>query len=152
MMLALVLANRRSDREETRRASRQVQSAVVFAGLMMTLTLAARLAGRHGIWAGEDVVRRGMMVFQGLFLVLIGNAMPKTLTPLAALQCDPAKVQTFQRLAGWTWVLTGLGYATAWVVLPLDVAKPTSLALLVTGMLAIAAQIIRLRRSRQTVP
>jgi len=39
------------------------------------------------------------------------------LSPLAA-NCDGARVQAFQRLAGWTWVLTGLTFATAWLVLP----------------------------------
>jgi len=39
--------------------------------------------------------------------------MPKTLTPLSAMQCDVASVQAFQRLVGWTWVLTGLAFAIA---------------------------------------
>ena len=30
-----------------------------------------------------------------------GNAIPKTLTPLAALRCDPARVQAFNRFGDW---------------------------------------------------
>jgi hypothetical protein len=148
MMLALGVASRRLRHDEAGQASRQIQGAAVFGGLMMTLALAVKLAHAYGLWGGDDFARRGMMVILGVFFAFTGNAMPKTLTPLSALQCDPAKIQAFQRLAGWTWVLTGLGYSMAWLLLPIDAAQPTSLVLLVGGMLVVAAQVVRLRRSR----
>lgn len=137
--------------EGRRNAAREIQNAVVFAGLMMTITLGAKLAVGLGIWGDEDLARRGTMVLFGLFFVFTGNAMPKTLTPLTALRCDAAKVQAFQRLAGWTWVLMGLGYAMMWLLLPLDVARTASVALLASGALVIATQVVRLRRSRQNL-
>ncbi len=148
MMVVLRMASRRLRSEETGRASRQIQAAIVFAALMMTLALGGRLANALGLWSDLDFARRGMMVILGVFLAFIGNALPKTLTPLSALQCDPARVQAFQRFAGWTWVLTGLGYAMVWILLPMSAAQPTSLVLLVGGMLAVAAQVVRLRWSR----
>lgn len=150
MMVVLRMANRRTQSEETPRISRPIPSAIVFAALMMTLALGAKLANTLGVLGDHDFAQRGLMVILGFFLMFTGNAIPKTLAPLASLQCDPAKVQAFQRLAGWTWVLTGLGYAMAWLLMPIDAAQPTSLVLLVCGMLAIAAQIVRLRRSRRT--
>jgi hypothetical protein len=107
-----------------------------------------RLGTAVGAWGETDLARRGTMVIFGLFFALTGNAMPKTLTPLAALQCNPAKVQAFQRFAGWTWVLTGLVFAMVWLVMPVGVARPASVGLLVVAMVAIVTQIVRLRASR----
>jgi hypothetical protein len=46
-------------------------------------------------------------------------------------------------------VLTGLSFAFAWLVLPVDLAKPISMLLLMGGMLAIVTQIVRLRTRRR---
>jgi hypothetical protein len=148
MLVAFLFALRRQENEARRRAGDAIRHAVVFAGLMLAVTLSARLAATLGVVHDADLSRRMTMVFMGAFIAFTGNAMPKTLTPLSALQCDGARVQAFQRFAGWTWVLTGLGFAIAYLVLPLDLAKPISLVLLMTGMLLIAVQLLRLRRTR----
>lgn len=150
MVLALFFAHRRSGNEAQRRAGDSIRHAIVFAGLMLAIPLSATLAVRLGVIHDTDLSKRLTMVLVGAFFVFTGNAMPKTLTPLSALQCDGARVQAFQRFAGWTWVLTGLGFAIAYLVLPLDLAKPISLVLLMTGMLLIALQLLRLRRTRAT--
>jgi hypothetical protein len=46
-------------------------------------------------------------------------------------------------------VLAGLALAVVWLVLPLDLAKPVSLVLLMSSMLMIVAEVVRLRRTRQ---
>jgi hypothetical protein len=53
-------------------------------------------------------------------------------------------VQAFQRFAGWTWVLTGLSFALVWMVLPIDLAKPLSVAIIVCGMVLVVAALVRL--------
>jgi hypothetical protein len=121
----------------------------VFAGLILVIVLSMKLATAMGVIEDADLSRRATMAILGAFFVVTGNAMPKTLTPLSALQCDAARVQAFQRFAGWTWVLTGLAFAIVWLVLPVDLAKPVSLVLLTSGMLAIVWQVVRLRRTRQ---
>lgn len=148
MAVALLFAQRRSGNEAQRRAGDAIRHAVVFAGLMLAFMLGMRLSVTLGVIHDADLSRRMTMVFMGAFIAFIGNGMPKTLTPLSALQCDPARVQAFQRLAGWTWVLSGVAYAIVWLVLPLDLAKPVSVVLLMTGMLVIAVQLVRLRRTR----
>lgn len=60
------------------------------------------------------------------------------LVPLSASACDVARMQAFQRLAGWTWVLTGLAYSVLWLALPVGVAKPASTLALGVGMLIVA--------------
>lgn len=136
MAVALVVSTGRPTGEAIRRA-------VVFAGWLLVISLGATLVG------GLDAMsRRATHVVLGAFFVATGNAMPKTLTPLSALRCDPAKVQAFQRFVGWTWVLTGVAYSLAWLVLPLDVAKPVSVAFLGAGMLLVATRIAHLRWAR----
>ena len=148
MTVALLFAHRRSGNEAQRRAGDSIRDAIVFAGLMLAIPLSAALAVRLGVIHDTDLSKRMTMVLVGAFFAFTGNAMPKTLTPLSALQCDASRVQAFQRFAGWTWVLTGLGFAIAYLVLPLDLAKPVSTVLLMTGMLLVAVQLFRLRRTR----
>jgi|SRR5579863_3607245 len=147
MMLA-TLAGRRSKSEASRRAADGITMGIVFAGLMLASSLGLKLAAALGATGHPDLAQRMLMVILGAFFTVTGNALPKTLTPLAA-KCDGARVQAFQRLAGWTWVLTGLTFAMAWLALPLDLAQPVSLVLLLGGMLIIVTQIVRLRRTRQ---
>ena len=148
MTLAYVFTLRRPDSEAGRRAADSIRHAIVFAALMMAVPLSVGLAVRLGVIQDADISKRMTMVLMGAFFAFTGNAMPKTLTPLSQLQCDAAKVQAFQRLAGWTWVLTGLGYAIVWLVVPLDLANPVSMVLLMSGMLVVALQLLRLRRTR----
>jgi hypothetical protein len=138
--LSLVLAIRAP------KATAGLGPGVLFAGTMMAVSLAVKLALALGIPADPDASRRATMVILGAFLAYTGNALPKTLTPLSELRCDGARVQAFQRFSGWTWVLTGLVFALAWLLLPGAVAKPVSVTVLVSGMLAIATRLARLRR------
>ncbi len=150
MSVAFLLVSRRSsDEGALRHAGDAIRSAIVFAGLIMAISLAAKLATTLGVVDDPDLSRRTTMVMLAAFFVFTGNALPKTLTPLSALQCNGAKTQAFQRFAGWTWVLTGLAFAIAWLVLPLDLAKPVSAVILTSGMLLVMAQILRLRRTPQ---
>ena len=151
MTVALLLAaRRRSHSNEGADAYRQIVRAIVFAGLMMIFPLCGKLAVTFGLWESEEFARRGTQVLLGLFLALTGNAMPKTLTPLAAMRCDPAKVQAFQRFAGWTFVMTGLSFALIWLMLPLGLAHVFSTAVVIAGMLLVITQIVRIRRAAQS--
>jgi hypothetical protein len=148
MMLAALAARRSTSGASSRRAADSIMVGIVFAGLMLASSLGLKLATALGATGRSDLAQRMLMVILGAFFTFTGNALPKTLTPLAA-KCDGARVQAFQRLAGWTWVLTGLTFGTAWLVLPVRLAQPVSLVLLLGGMLVIATQIVRLRRTRQ---
>ena len=139
---------RSTNQGSPRRAVDAMQQAIVFAASILVLSLAAKLAADLGLLAGADLARRTGMAITGLFVAFMGNALPKTLTPLSRLQCDPGRVQAFQRFAGWTWVLAGVGYAIAWLVLPLDLARPVSMSLLVSAIVVVLIQMIRLRWTR----
>jgi hypothetical protein len=148
VMMLGVFAMRRSKSGAASHRADGITVGIVFAGLMLASSLGLKLASALGTTSRSDLAQRMLMVILGAFFTFTGNALPKTLTPLAA-KCDGARVQAFQRLAGWTWVLTGLTFATAWLVLPLYLAQPVSLVLLLGGMLIIVTQLIRVRRTRQ---
>jgi len=144
MAAALFVTSRRANN-----AAEPIRNAVVFAGMMLAVALGAKLVTPLGGPETAEISRRTTMILLGFCMAMSGNMMPKTLTPLSALQCDPARIQAFQRFAGWTWVLSGLSFSLAWLVLPLALARPVSMVLLICGMVLIASQMVRLRFMRQ---
>jgi hypothetical protein len=149
MTLALALASREPKEEAARRdAGDSVRRGIVTAGLILVISLGAKLAEALGAVHYGDIALRATMAIVGAFLAVTGNAIPKTLRPLAALHCDPAKVQAVQRLAGWIWSLAGLAVAIAWLTLPINLAAAMSFFLLPSATLVTVGQAIWLRRAK----
>jgi len=135
------------------RSVASVDGAVVFGALMMIIPLALTLAHAYGLVDDPDSgMQRTTMIIVGAYLAVTGNAMPRMLPPTSSMPCGGARVQAFQRHAGWTWVLCGLGYAMAWLALPIDAAGPISMALVVTAMIVTIVQLLRLRKPRPHAP
>jgi len=146
MALVLFVAVRRStDQTRGDQVAREIRNGVLWAGLMLAVTLVAKLVSMRG---SADLSERANMVVLGAFLVFTGNAIPKTIAYLPALPGDAARVQGLRRFAGWTWVLTGLASAIVWLLLPIDVAWLVSMVLFPASTIAIVAQIMRSRRAR----
>lgn len=136
------------DGTRRRRAADSIRSGVIYSGLILAVSLAAKLVTAHAA-TNSHLALRLVMAVTGAFLVSTGNAIPKTLTPLSVERCDPIRVQAFRRLAGWTWVLAGLVLAIGWLVLPVARAERMTFMLLPTATLVIAALFIRLVWKRQ---
>jgi hypothetical protein len=135
------------------RSVASVAGAVVFGALMMIIPLALTLAHAYGLVDDPDSgMQRTTMILVGAYLAVTGNAMPRMLPPTSSMPCGGARAQAFQRHAGWTWVLCGLGYAMAWLALPIDAAGPISMALVVTAMIVTIVQLLRLRKPRPHAP
>jgi len=150
MAVVLALVTRgSSDDVARRRAAVSIRSAIVFAGLILVFTLSVSLVNAINATGNREISERVTMAILGAYLVFTGNAIPKTLSPLSTMPGDAARVQALQRLAGWTWVLTGFFYAIAWLVLPRSLAEAITFVLLPAAMLMILAQLFRLRRARQ---
>jgi uncharacterized membrane protein len=148
-VLALVLwvgLRRVSAAAAPRHAADSIRGGIVFAALIMAVSLSVKLTQSLTPVGDSDLSQRLTMVILGAFFMVTGNAMPKMLTPLSVMQCDGAKAQAFQRFAGRTFVLAGLAFAAAWLVLSSDIAKPVSVTLIVAAGLAVTAQAVRLRR------
>ena len=157
MFLVMVAVRRRSQLAFRRssgdaasvRSFASVTGAVVVGGLLMIIPLAVTLAHAYGVVDDPDSGRRITMIILGAYLVVTGNALPKQFATASSMQCDGARVQAFQRFAGWTWVLCGLGFATAWLALPIDAAESVSTALVATAMIVTIVRLLRLRRPQQ---
>ena len=147
------LALSRSSGDAAVRSVDSVASAVVLGALMMIIPLALTLAHAYGLVDDPDSgIRRSTMVMIGAYLAVTGNAMPRMLPPTSSMPCGGARVQAFQRQAGWTWVLCGLGLAIAGLVLPIDALTPISLALVGTAMIVSIVQLLRLRKPQPHAP
>jgi hypothetical protein len=150
MALVLLVISRRTPNSAPNDSANSIRRGIVFAGLVLAISLGLKLAAALGAIDHADFSKRAVMAIMGVFLMSIGNAIPKTLTPLSAFRCDAAKAQAFQRFAGWTWVLTGLAVAIAWLALPLHWASLATFVVLPCGMLIIATQLVRLYRSQHS--
>jgi hypothetical protein len=131
--------------------TRPIVHALGFAALMLGVALAAKLAFMVGWVEDAELSQRLAMVVFGAFYIFTGNALPKTLTPLASLRCSAAATQSLHRLIGWTQVLTGLTMAIAWMVLPTDTAQTVTVVAIIGGLVIVLAQIVRLRVRRRMV-
>jgi hypothetical protein len=130
-----------------------VNNGIVFGALMMIIPLAMTLAHAYGLVADPKIGNRALAIISGAYLVAMGNAMPRALPPVSSMQCHGARVQAFQRSAGWTWVLCGLGFMMAWLTLPIEGARPVSMAMVVAAILITVLQFLRLvRKTRQHAP
>jgi hypothetical protein len=144
-LVARLVVHRRPSSGPRRNAVDGIRTGILFAASIMAVTLAATLAYALGAIADPTLSQRIPMVVIGAYFVFAGNAMPKRLTPLAALRCDPATAQAVQRLAGWAWVLSGLAVAGAWLALPPDLAEPISVAAILGGGFVVLAKIASVR-------
>jgi hypothetical protein len=125
-----------------------ISSAVVFGALIMSVPLGVKLAHSYGFVADPGSGHRVAMIVVGAYLAVTGNAMPRMLPPLSSMQCDGARTQAFLRLAGRAWVIAGLGFSIAWLMLPRDAAEPVSTMLIAAAMVVTIVQVLRLRRPR----
>ena len=95
----------------------------------------------------RSLASNALGVFMGGVLIFMGNYLPKRLPPLDEEKYSATKAQTLQRFAGWVFVLAGIGYIAAWLVLPTMPANivATSLALLATGLIVGRRALTRLK-------
>jgi hypothetical protein len=82
----------------------------------------------------HGIATRWTNVLAGAYFVFHGNRLPKILTPLSDFH-DPATMQTVRLRTGRLYVLTGSAYALLWLFLPVHLAQPFGLAIIVGGIL-----------------
>lgn len=145
-------ASRRSA-EDGARGKREdsISAGIVFAALMLLVSLGNRLAVASGASSSPDFAQRAVMAISGAFLAFSGNAMPKILTPLVGMDCDPARAQAVRRFAGWTWVLTGVALCMMWLVLPVGPAQTATYILLPAAILLTFVQAMLLRTRQKSI-
>ena len=101
----------------------EILFAIILASLLLLGAMIATLAKQLELLDG-DTIKRIVGINIGLMLIVLGNYMPKN-RPAASDQCRCAcnpQSNHIQRFLGWTFVLAGILYALAWIVLDLDQA------------------------------
>ena len=115
---------------------RSAAGAIAVALATVAVAIGLRVANAYGAEIDHETRTRIVTAMFGLVIAWSGNMMPKTLTPLARLRCDPARYQARVRRAGWAFVLAGLGWSLSWLVLPMPAALPMAMLLLMFGTVA----------------
>ena len=156
MLLVRLVAGRIMGRSPgdpaTIRSVGAVPRAVVVAAVMVVIPLGVSLAHAYGLVSDREGGFHATMIIIGLYLAAIGNSLPRSLPPTSSMPGNAARVQAFQRFAGWTWVLAGLGFAAAWLVLPKDSAVPVSVAVVLGALVLIVLQLVRHRNRGRELP
>lgn len=96
------------------------------AGILL-LALGASLARNQG-FIDQDMTLRIVIGVNGLMIAYFGNRAPKALAPTAC-------ARKTARVAGWSFVLSGLVYAGFWAVAPIPVALWVGTGAVAAGMI-----------------
>ncbi|WP_306253037.1 hypothetical protein [Parvularcula sp. IMCC14364] len=137
----LLIRFSQTQKEET---ALNLQRAVFGACLMVGGSLGVVLVEEVGL-VGPGFEKRAVGVFLGLMLVMTGNFLPKTVRPLTAENCDPARAMATERFAGWVFVLAGLVYAGIWLFAPIEQAPLGSSLIGLAAFFVVLAAWLRLR-------
>jgi hypothetical protein len=120
-------------------ARRDVTLSIVFACLLLSIGLIARLG-----WIGGDFRGRSVGFITGVFVVLLANVIPK--------QAGSACALAMRRVVGWALVLGGLGYTLAWLLLPLAYAADAALLTMAFAMTYAIARVFWFIRKNRSIP
>ncbi len=117
--------------EATIRAKQSIRRAVIQTGVLLAGTAVLTVAHKVFGWIDNETTTRGLMAMFGLFLVAMGNSMPKQMEgpPPQTPQLLVVR-QDISRVGGWAMVIGGLVWAVLWVVAPRDFAQIGSVAAL----------------------
>ncbi len=99
--------------------------AVVAVGIRQVVLFSLQIWVRFGDHAASlEAERRVLGLATSAIFVIVGNALPKILTPLAILPVHLAeRVTSARRFIGTTWVVLGVVMAAAFLFQPLESAK-----------------------------
>jgi hypothetical protein len=106
--------------------NRDLLVALGWAGAIVLVSLAARIANNEGYISDDTMLR--VVAMNGLAVAYYGNRIPKTFVP-------NADARRARWVAGWSMVLGGLVYAGFWAFAPLSLAKTVGTGALAVGVL-----------------
>lgn len=112
---------------------------LILAGLLLAVSVALKLLSPDHL--SPELARRLLGVLMGTVVVVYANAVPKALSPLIRMRCDPVAEQAMRRFAGWSLALGGAAYAVAWVIAPLKDANVLAATLLGAALLLVVARL-----------
>lgn len=116
-----------------------LRNPLIGAGLFLLVTIAL-VAARRAELIAPDFVERGVNVMIGLFFIVIGNYMPKTIEKKNGVACRPSRVQSLQRFSGWVFVIMGLVYTGAALLLPVEQATTVMKFVMIPGVVLVTGR------------
>jgi len=129
--------------------SDDVRRSIFFAGWLLAFPLLFAIGSSLDLYDGQarSMASAAMGLFMGGVLIFMGNYIPKRLPPLDEGEYDQAKVLALKRFTGWAYVLAGIGYIGAWLILPTTPANivATGLCLLATALIVGRRALTRIR-------
>ena len=125
-------------------------AAVMFAGLLLLTSLAAKLLG-HIYDIDADLLKRGRNVLIGLGLLFFANLMPKMIGPALGTSRTMAAASSVRRFAGWALVLGAIGYIGAYLFAPLSQASILAKLFVGTAVILVGLRVVVARlKARRT--
>jgi rhodanese-related sulfurtransferase len=125
-----------TNRSQTGRA---IGSSLIIAGLFLQASIALKWLSPDTLSA--EMAHRLMGVLMGAVVVFYANAVPKSLTPLVQMRCDPAAEQALRRFTGWSLALGGVAFATASMFAPIESADAIAVSALGSSLLLVVARL-----------
>jgi hypothetical protein len=107
----------------------QIRRGLTLGAVYLVMAILVNELQRRGL-VGSDAALRTLGVLRGLIVVILANAIPKRLVPLADLYCEPVREQKLRRFAARIALLGGLGYTLAYVFAPIAYASTLAICLL----------------------
>ncbi len=119
--------------------SRAIGSSLIIAGLFLQASIALKWLTPDPLSA--EMAHRLMGVLMGALVVFYANDVPKSLTPLVRMRCDPAAEQALRRFAGWSLALGGAAFAAASLLAPFENANAIAVSALGSSVLLVIARL-----------
>lgn len=137
------MTNRLEDHETIPAPSETRRIIQVLAGalLMAAAVLAISYARSQGL-IEDNLAHRLRGVIIGVFLVITGNAIPKTRGLYGKENCEPSTRQSFRRYAGWIFVLAGLGYTISWLAVPIAHAETVAVVFVAASIVLVLPRMV----------
>jgi hypothetical protein len=125
-------------------AQSELTRAIVRSGILLALPLGIALIAQTDWLAGlaAELRARSFGVLLGAIVALFANVIPKNVSPARGLP--------MRRTMGRALLLGGVGYAVAWLVLPLNYANDGALVALLLGAAYASVRLTWHRVSRRT--
>jgi hypothetical protein len=106
-------------------------------GVILVLAMIMRLVDSTTSFSFAGIERMWGIAL-GLFLLGMGNIVPKILSPLTVKGCSSVEHQASQRFAGWMFVLAGFVQTLLFVFFPIKQAGSFALLVLVTVLILVS--------------
>ncbi len=146
--LGIIFLQRR--RRIGQEARQTLLSSLSLAGALLLAALGLKIAEYYAL-LDSTMIERSQGIALGIFMMIIGNALPKTLVPLDQ-KCSSAREQALRRFTGWMFVIAGLGYALAWALLPNSLAGTYAFPALLLPIALVMARLLWVRLVQRRTP